>query len=282
MFDICYVGHFTKDIIVNPQGSTINLGGAFYYGCYVVTPMELRAAVVTRLAQEDWAVVDELRALGVTMFARATRESTNLRIVYPTANLDERTIYAIGFAGAFTPDEVAPIRARTFHIGASIRGEVPLDVIDALAAKGARVSLDAQGFIRVNRDDKLTYAVWEEMPRALRSINVLKVDGAEAGFLTGKKDVRDAARVLASYGVQEIVLTHNDGVLVLADGEFHEQPWRAREIKGRTGRGDTCISAYLGKRLTASPEEATRFAAALTSLKLETPGPFRGAVPVEY
>ena len=63
-------------------------------------------------------------------------------------------------------------------------------------------------------------------------------------------------------------------MLVYADGHFHAAPFWAREMKGRTGRGDTCTAAYLGKRLTASPAEATLWAAALTSLKMEAVGPF--------
>jgi sugar/nucleoside kinase (ribokinase family) len=279
MFDIAFVGHFTKDTIVNPQGSTVHLGGAFYYGAHVATRMGLKAAVVTRLAQEDWSVVGELREMGVTMYATATPESTNLRIVYPTANLDERTIYAVGFAGPFTLTEVKSIEAKTFHIGASIRGEVPLAVIAALAAKEARLSLDVQGFIRVNDHGTLKYTPWDEMASALRLVNVLKADSTEAEFLSGKTDMREAVRFFASFGPQEIVLTQNSGVTVYANGAIYEYPWRVREIKGRTGRGDTCIAAYLCKRLTASPEQSARFTAALTGLKLEAPGPFRGEVP---
>ena len=282
MFDIAFVGHFTKDTIVNPQGSAVHRGGAFYYGAYVAARMGLQAAVVTRLAKEDWGVVDELRGMGVTMFTKETPESTCLRIVYPTANLDERTIHAVGFAGVFTPAEVASVEARTFHIGASIRGEVPLNVIAALAAKRARVSLDVQGFIRINDNGTLKYAKWQEMSAALHLVNVLKVDGTEAEFLAGTKDMREAVRFFAAYGPQEIVLTQNGGVTLYADGKVHEYPWRVREIKGRTGRGDTCTSAYLCKRLTASPEEAARFTAALTGAKLEAPGPFKGEVPKEY
>jgi sugar/nucleoside kinase (ribokinase family) len=89
-------------------------------------------------------------------------------------------------------------------------------------------------------------------------------------------------QILASCGPQEVVLTQNSGVTVLAGGEFYESPWRVREIKGRTGRGDTCTAAYLCKRLTAGPAQATRFTAALTGLKLEAPGPFRGQVPIDY
>jgi sugar/nucleoside kinase (ribokinase family) len=282
VFDIAFVGHFTKDTVVTPQGTTVYRGGAFYYGCHVTRRMGLKTAVVTRLAQEDWGVVEELAGMGVTVFATRTPESTNLQLLYPTANLDERTINAVGFAGAFTPEEVASVQAKTYHIGASIRGEVPRAVVAALAAKGGRLSLDVQGYIRVNDNGKLTYAPWEEMASILRLVNVLKVDGTEAEFLTGEKDVRQAAQMLASHGPQEVVLTQNAGVLVFAENQFYEQPWKVREIKGRTGRGDTCISAYLAKRLTAGPEEATRFTAALTGRKLEAPGPFRGEVPEEY
>jgi sugar/nucleoside kinase (ribokinase family) len=75
------------------------------------------------------------------------------------------------------------------------------------------------------------------------------------------------------------VLTHQEGVLVLAEGRFYEAPFRPRSLAGRTGRGDTCFASYLGRRLLGDdPERATRFAAALTTLKLEQPGPFRGSL----
>ncbi|MBA7654118.1 hypothetical protein ES703_61993 [subsurface metagenome] len=43
---------------------------------------------------------------------------------------------------------------------------------------------------------------------------------------------------------------------------------------GRTGRGDTAFISYLGSRITKDPEQSLKFATALTSLKLEAPGPF--------
>jgi sugar/nucleoside kinase (ribokinase family) len=62
---------------------------------------------------------------------------------------------------------------------------------------------------------------------------------------------------------------------VLANGEYFEQPFRPEELRGRSGRGDTCVGSYLSRRLQAQPEQATRWAAALTSLKLEAEGPIR-------
>ena len=63
---------------------------------------------------------------------------------------------------------------------------------------------------------------------------------------------------------------------VFADGTLYQAPFTPRSLAGRTGRGDTCFATYLGKRLSSSPQAATRFAAAVTTLKQEQPGPWRG------
>jgi len=273
-FDIAFLGHYTKDTIVLPHETKTVNGGAFNYGARVAVKMGLRTAVITRLAQEDFEVVEDLTRMGVEVFATPTAQSTSLKLVYPTRNLDQRTVYNVGSAGAFTPAEVAPVQARVFHIGASIRGEVPLEVIEALAQKEARISLDVQGFLRVSRGGELVHEDWPEAAQVLELVDVLKADAVEAEVLTGRTDLQEAARALAELGPNEIVLTHGKGVLVFADGRFHAAPFWARRMKGRTGRGDTCTAAYLGKRLTASPAEATIWAAALTSLKMEAEGPF--------
>jgi sugar/nucleoside kinase (ribokinase family) len=85
-----------------------------------------------------------------------------------------------------------------------------------------------------------------------------------------------AARQLAEYGPREVIITQSSGVTVFAEGHIYEAPFTPRSLKGRTGRGDTCFSTYLGKRLSVSPQEACRFAAAVTTLKQEQPGPWNG------
>jgi sugar/nucleoside kinase (ribokinase family) len=87
-----------------------------------------------------------------------------------------------------------------------------------------------------------------------------------------------AARQLAAYGPREVVVTQSSGVTVYADGRLYQSPFTPRSLSGRTGRGDTCFATYIGKRLTASPEEACRWAAAVTTLKQEKPGPWRGSL----
>jgi len=74
------------------------------------------------------------------------------------------------------------------------------------------------------------------------------------------------------------VITHASEMIVY-DGEriFHA-PFNPKNLSGRTGRGDTCFGSYASWRLQHGIEESVRFAAALTSLKMEKRGPFKGTL----
>jgi sugar/nucleoside kinase (ribokinase family) len=274
-YEIAFVGNYTRDTIVSAAGTRVVDGGAFNYGAQVAARMGLRVAAITRLAREDWRVVGALTALGIDVFAEATPRSTCLRLEYPSSDPDERVLYVASSAGSFTPAQVADIEARAFVLGPSFRGELGLDVLQTLAAKGAPIAADVQGWVRVVCDGKLGYEAWSEARRFLARVGTLKADAVEAERLTGEADLRRAARLLAELGPGEIVLTHRDGLLVLAGGQFHGAGFYPAALVGRSGRGDTCLAAYVSKRLTASPAEATVWAAALTSLKMEAEGPFR-------
>lgn len=274
-YDVAFLGQFTKDTISSASGTRTVAGGAFNYGAHVAARMGLRTAAVTQLAEEDLGAVAELEALGVRVFAQITPQSTCLRLEYPSADLDERIIYVTSTAGTLDPQQVAGVPARVYVVGASIRGEVPLSVVEALAAKQAQLALDVQGFVRVARGGRLVYDAWPLKAQVLAHVDIVKTDAVEAEMLTGQSDLRAAATMLADLGPAEVVLTHRQGLLVYAGQEFYEAGFYPREIVGRSGRGDTCLSAYTCKRLSASPGEATLWAAAVTSLKMEAEGPFR-------
>lgn len=276
VFDIAFVGHYTKDTIVYPDSSRQVDGGAYYYGASVAVRMGLRTAVVTRLAREDWPALDKLGRQGVTMLAHEVPQSSTLSLIYPTANLDDRTLDLVAWAGPFSTEDVRDVRARVYAIVASsVRGEIPQEVVELLATRDTIIALDVQGFIRVLRDGKLTMDDWPGKEAFLKHVTVLKTDAVEARLLIGQSDRCAAARQLASLGPREVLVTHSGGVLVYHDGVCDEVPLVPRQLLGRSGRGDTCTAAYLARRLTAPPAEAVRWAAAVTSLKLEAEGPFR-------
>ena len=276
IFDIVIIGNYTKDTIVSPTGTRYVDGGGFNYGAHVAAMMGLKTAAVTRLSEEDQRVVDALVRLGVTVYPTYTPHSTDMRLYYPTSNVDQRTLSVIHTAGSFTPDQVENLESRAFLINSSIRGEVDLDVIEVLREKDTLLVADVQGFTRIiGPDTTLHYGDWPEKREVLSYIDILKTDAVEAEMLTGKRDIRVAAAEIAAWGPDEVVLTHRDGVLVLAEGVFYEAPFRPEKLIGRSGRGDTCIASYLCRRLGGSAQEATVWAAAATSLKMEAEGPLK-------
>jgi len=274
-YDIAFIGHYTKDTIVSASGTRVIDEGAFNYGSNVAARMGLKVAAVTHLAKEDFRVVEKLKGLGVDVFVNITPYSTCLRLEYPTSNVDERVIYVTSSAGPFTTAEVEKIQAKAIVIGASMRDEISLEVIEELAQKKTILSADVQSFIRINDNGKLVPKEWPEKQSILSRLDILKTDGVEAEMLLGESDLRKAAQKIHDLGPQEVVITHRDGLLVYADGNFYEEKFLPKEIIGRSGRGDTCIASYTAKRLNASPQEATIWAAAVTSLKMEAEGPFQ-------
>ncbi len=154
-------------------------------------------------------------------------------------------------------------------------GEVDLALLQVLAARKP-IALDIQGFVRVPVADGLEFRPWDDLVEGLRSVTYLKVDRAEAEFLTGRDDLYSAAKYLSDMGPKEIVLTQSSGVTVYADGKFYETPFVPKSLVGRTGRGDTCFSTYIAKRLDNSPDVACSWAGVVTSLKQEKPGPWMG------
>ena len=273
--DVMMIGHFAKDRLVAGASDEIASGGAVYYGGIALRRIGVRVAVVTRLAAADFPRLDELKQEGVQVFASAAPETSGIENVYDPADMDRRTCTPLGFAGPFRLEEIPSLSAQVYLAIPIIAGEITLDLLRALAARGP-VGLDVQGFVRVREGKRLVSRPWPDMREGLAHVTYLKVDRAEAELLTGETDLATAARQLARFGPREVVVTQVSGVTVYAAGEMVSAPFTPRSLAGRTGRGDTCFATYVGKRLSAPPEEATRFAAAITTLKQERPGPWRG------
>ncbi len=273
-YDLLCIGNYTKDTIISPAGVKYVDGGAVNYAAHATARLGLKTAVVTRLAQVDQRVIEKLEQAGVTCFPLYTPQSTLMKLEYPTLNPDIRSLSVAATAGSITSHQVENLQAKAAVIGSSLRGEVGLDVIQILKEKGVRVAADMQGFVRVLRGQELKYEPWEEMAATLAFVDIVKSDAVEAEFLTGETDIRKAAQFYAALGPQEIVLTHKDGVLIFAGGEYFDAGFYPQRLDGRSGRGDTCIGVYVAMRLSLPPRQAGIWAAAVTSLKMENLGPF--------
>ena len=275
-FDVVLIGHFAVDKITTVDGVTVPAhGGAVYYGGLNLARLGYRVAVVTRLRRDDFRRLDELREAGIEVFATEAPETAGMENIFLSEDRDKRVCKSLGFAGAFSPDELPDIRADLHLVIPILAGEVDLPMLRAVAARGP-IGLDVQGFVRFAEADDVVFRDWPEKTVGLAGIRYLKMDDTEAEVLTGKTDLEAAAVEIAGYGVEEVLVTHRGGVLVYADGAFHTGSFSPRQVLGRTGRGDTCFTTYCAVRATLDPGAAVRYAAAVTSLKMEVPGPFAG------
>jgi len=278
-YDIVMIGHISQYIMIDHLNNRMDLvGGAVVYSSFSAAASGSKVKVVTKLSKEDGHILDSLMRENITWDVCPSRASTAIKNVYYTADKERRDVFLISQADPFTLEEVIGNETRIFHLAGLFGGEVPDTLIKPLSGK-AEVAMDAQGVLRcLDGEGNLTFKDWEHKKDLLPYIKYFKTDAAEAEILTGLSNREDAARLLNSWGAEEVMLTHNTEVMVCAKGEIFTAPYTHRTNEGRTGRGDTTFAAYLAWRKDHSPKEATAYAAALCSIKMEVPGMFKGSV----
>ena len=109
--------------------------------------------------------------------------------------------------------------------------------------------------------------------------DIVKADVAELKALTHCDSPEDGAKMLAGWGVKEVVITNgSQGSAVYSDGQFYAIPaYAPRNMVDATGCGDTYMAGYLYRRLKGDDiQQAGEFAAAMASLKMESAGAFLG------
>lgn len=272
--DMLIVGHVSKDENITPEDRELSIGGAVVYSSVTSVRIGANMTALTKLNEDDLSALDVFSKHGVPYLYRKSRQTTSIRNTYFTPDRDRRKCEAISVADPFSIEDIPDdITAECYYLGGLIKGEFPESLIEALAKRG-KIATDAQGFIRVNDNGPMVFRDWDQKREILPYVTYLKTDAAEAEILTGETDCEKAAHILHEWGADEVMVTSSPGVFVLADGQSAFSPFTSKNLSGRTGRGDTCFSTYCYWRMNHSPKESCLFAAALTSLKMEIPGPF--------
>jgi len=275
--DIVILGHIAKDIIEIDGVSKPSLGGAVYYGSIAGSHMGLKISVITRLKRNDYPILDIFNKNGINYFATPSEETSGLKNIYSSKNLEFREYESLGFAGLFKQEEIPEINTKFFVIGSIIAGEIDSGLLTYLSERYQnKLCLDIQGFIRVRKDGNAGYRnlSQKEKEDILSKVDYLKTDQKEAEILTHQDNIEQATKELREFGPKEILVTHEKGITINASDDIYHFPWKNKLTLGRTGRGDTAFISYLGARITRNAEESLKFSTALTSLKLESPGPF--------
>ena len=277
MKDICCIGHITKDKIITPRHTVYMAGGTSFYFSYAFShlPQNVSFQLVTKLGESEMQSVEDMRKAGIDVQVYPSRHTVYFENKYGE-NQNDRTQRVLERADPFTIDEMQEVDAGVYHLGSLLSDDFSADVVKYLSTKG-RISIDAQGYLREVRGEKVYPIDWAEKREILAHTDIIKVNEHEMEVITGFNDPRAAALRLAEWGVKEVCVTlGSEGSIILADGKFYDIPaYEPKEIVDATGCGDTYSAGYLWCRAQGMGfEESGKFAAAMCTLKLEHSGPF--------
>ncbi len=273
--EITFVGHVSKDVNVVKGRREIIPGGGVYYGSFAARSLGAKVKVVTKLNLNDKELFSEMESFGIKVVWIPSCSTTSIENVYPSDNPDERISRMVSKADPFTEGDIENLSG-IVHITPLWHGEFPEQLLERIRPKVKVLGGDAQGFLRnVSESGEMFY----ERPKSLEFLkffNVFKLDSKEALVLTGKEG-EEALMEIASFGVEEIVLTTKEGVYVHRDGKIAFARFGEWKMEGRTGRGDTAIASYLVlRREIDDTEKLAEEVARITTLKMQRKGPYKG------
>lgn len=276
-YDVLVIGPVSLDHNIDYQGNARReVGGAVVASGFAAARSGNRTAVFTKLNPADADVEERFRGSGADIYWKPSAATCAIRNQYFTADKEKRACTSIGVCDPFRFEELPDVEAGIYHFAGLVCGDFDGSLF-AAAAKRGKVAVDVQCLLRhVEADRTMAFHDWAEKREYLPCIDYLKTDAAEAEILTGLTDRAEAAKLLHSWGAKEVLITHNTEVLAYDGSNVHTCPIKARNLSGRTGRGDTAFAGYITERRRADAAEALLYCTALVSLKMETPGPFRG------
>jgi sugar/nucleoside kinase (ribokinase family) len=281
-YDITFIGHMVYDEII-PFGGKARVapGSAVLCGAMVAARVGKKVAVVTKMAEKDESILQPMKDLGIDTYLIPSEETSYNRVLHESENVDERTMTLLKSAGLISINDVPAIDSTCVHLAGISDTEFDMALMQGLKSRNyPSLSVDMQSFVRhinpVTKNHEFSDVADKKEIAAM--MDKLKLDIVEARLLTGTDDLEKAAIIVESWGCSEIMITQSEGVLARVNGKTYYEKFSNSNVTGRTGRGDTTFAAYLSYRLDHEVPESLKFAAALVSIKMETPGPFSGTL----
>lgn len=276
-YDVLVIGPVSLDHNIDFEGNERKeLGGAVVASGFAAAKSGFKTALFTKSNPNDTNVEERFENSGADLYWKESKETCSIKNQYFTADKEKRACTSMGKCDAFKFEEFSNIETNMYHFAGLVYGDFDGELFKE-ASKHGKVAVDVQCLLRHVEDDKtMAFHDWADKEKYFPYIDYLKTDAAEAEILTGLDDREEAAKLLHSWGAKEVVISHNTEVIVYDGNKIYRSPIKARNLSGRTGRGDTLFAGYINERQNASIEDALQYCTALVSLKMETPGPFQG------
>jgi sugar/nucleoside kinase (ribokinase family) len=278
-FDTLIIGQPSLDINTDYDGRTVReIGGAVVYSGFAAAALGHKVCVLPKASRGEIETVKLFSgAKNIAVIPLESPHSASIENIYHSPDKERRSCRALSRIEGYRPEDIPDVEAKIHHFAGLMRGDIDGALIES-AEKKAMIAVDVQCLLRCADETtgEMSFHDWPEKLAILPKVRFLKTDAVEAEILTGSRDRTEAAKMLHGWGAAEVMITHNTEVIVYDGIKIYAEPLKPRNLSGRTGRGDTCFSAYITERLSLGIGEALLIAAALVSLKMEKPGPFTG------
>lgn len=276
-YDVIFIGQVCYDEVIHFEGhNSISVGGAAVYGAVAAAKAGKKVAALLMLSPEDKKEIEFLKDFGLDLYTIDSPETTRVEVIHKSSNMEDRIIVTKKFAGLFEENMIPPLNAKSVHLAGCNDHEFTLDFIKSMKDRGYSISTDMQSFIRYNDPEsgEIGFRDYDGKQELMKCLDKVKLDILEARILTGTDDLSKAASIVQQWGCPEMLITCSDGVLGKSKDTEYFAKFTNKGTAGRTGRGDTTFGAFLARRVDYGLADSVKFAAALVSIKMETPGPF--------
>ena len=276
-YDLMILGPATRDVNIDYTGAEDrSVGGAVTFCTPAARAAGAKVFAAVKIAEADRDILDVFDMPRKDIALLPSEKTTLMRNEYFTPDRERRKAECPAQSDPILPGEVPDVKCRMYHLAGLLYGDFPGELLEYLKRR-EKLAAPAHVFLPHNATGTLVFHDWAEELKYLPMLDFLKTDAAEAEILTGTTAPAAAAKQLYAWGAKEILISHNSEMLAFDGEKIYTCPVKARNLSGRTGRGDTTTGSYLAMRLNGvSVPEALRYATACVSLKMETPGVFRG------
>ena len=181
-YDIVFIGQMGMGKIVPFEGSPfVEQGSPVLFAAIAASCLGKRIAAVTKISESEEYLLEPLKAAGIDLFVQPG-ETYQYRVVFPTANVDQRQGFCIKVGEPFAISDIPPFEPCLIHLCCIGVREFQLDLMRALKARGFRLSVDMQSFV-LQADDETGVVHLEDVPEKkeiLGMADFVKLDAVEA------------------------------------------------------------------------------------------------------
>ena len=282
MFDLVGIGNPVYDSIITPYSRTNGrvLSGCSTNACLAAKKLGLPKVGLVGCIGPDHKTKfqSEMGKFGVEVFADINGKGTGgFHLIYDEKG--DRTLDVLGIAGPIRPNIIPEEFLHTrFLIIGPILGEVDEALIEYLrSSTSSKLFLDPQGLIRsIGADNRIIHGCnKEDFAKIARRVDFVKPNEPESRTITGENDpVQSLGRLNEMGPAIPIVTLAERGSLLLEDGKLCRIPAYPTRAIDPTGAGDVYAGSFITHYLrSGSPTEASLYASAAASIKIEQVGP---------